>query len=243
MKARKLAALVVWFVFTAHSIHAQTTPSLNLEGTGTLGPGPGACAPAGCSGQFGAMLSGQLAQAQDQAPLQLSLQLAPPFPCVCGGPATSLCPAVIPCVAQSATTKAAAKKPNLEAQIQALQQQTQSLQQEVDAIKSGGIGFPSPPGCRAATGAGTFSGADAQYSADFIGQICSDNANNLELTGTIEIIQSPLVPALVTWAAGTLAASGAIHIPAIANANPIPVSAPMVVSIVGAVGQIPALVP
>jgi hypothetical protein len=252
-----LTALIVGFVLTASSVHAQSTPSLSLEGTGNLGPGPGACASVGCSGQFSAMLSGQLGQAVSQATLQINLQLENQFVCTCGPQALFPCP-LIPCKAQTdglanqvplpalsansrATPKSGTKKPNLEAQILVLQQQTQSLQQQVDALKSGGIGFPFSAGCRPATGTGTFSGT--QYSVNFTGQICSDNANNLELAGTIEIVQSPLNAGLVTWAAGTLVASGSIHIPAVTSANPIPISGPMVVSIVGAVGEVPGLVP
>jgi len=204
----------------------------------------------GCSGQFNATLSGQLSQAVSQAQLQMNLHIEPPFPCVCGARATILCPAIIPCLAQgkgpanpadsNATAKIGAKGPNLEAQILALQQQGESLQQQIDALKAGGIIFPSPPGCRSATGNGTFSGT--QYSVNFTGQICSDNADNLSLSGTVAIVQSPLQTE-VTWATGTLVASGSIHIPAAPNGNPIPISGPMVVSIVGSVGEIPALIP
>jgi hypothetical protein len=63
------------------------------------------------------------------------------------------------------------------------------------------------------------------------------------LSGPVSIVQSPLSAGLVTWSAGTLVASGSIHIPAPLTGNPIPISGPMVVSIVGAVGEIPGLVP
>jgi hypothetical protein len=43
MKPTGVAALLVGFILMASSVHAQSTPSLNLEGTGDLGPGPGAC--------------------------------------------------------------------------------------------------------------------------------------------------------------------------------------------------------
>lgn len=251
MKAGGFAALIIGFVLTASSVHAQSTPSLNLEGTGNLGPGPAACAPVGCSGLFSATLSGQLAQPVNQAALQMNLQTGNPFPCICGAQTIYPCPAVIPCVAPSplpppgavspAGAKAKAKAPSLESQIQALQQQTQSLQQEIDALGSGGVIFPLLPRCRPATGSGTFSGTD--YSVNFVGEFCSDSANHLVLSGTISILQSPLVAGLVTWAAGTLVASGSIHIPVATNANPIPISGPMVVSIVGTVGEIPALLP
>ena len=248
MQARKFAALLIVFGLTTSAVHAQSTPSLNLEGTGTLGPGPGACVPEGCSGQFSATLSGQLSQAVSQAALQMNLHIEPPFPCVCGAAPSSLCPAIIPCVAQAdgpatpaiGPARIGTKGKNLEAQIVALQQQAQSLQQQIDALKSGATRFPLLPGCRPATGSGTFS--DGQFSVSFTGHICSDNANNLSLSGPIAIVQSPLQPE-VTWAAGTLVASGSIHIPAAANGNPIPISGPMVVSIVGAIEEIPALIP
>ncbi len=242
MKASRLAAILVAFVLMAGTVHAQATPSLNLEGTGMVGPGTGACAPVGCSVQFSATVSGQLSEAVNQAPLQMNLQLEPPFPCVCGGAATILCPAIIPCVAQaSGAAKGAAKKPSLQAQVLALQQQTQSLQQQLDALTAGNIAFQIAPGCRPATGDGTFTGGTQLYSVNFTGQVCSDNTNDVSLSGTIAIVQSPLATE-VTWATGTLVASGPIHIPA-AVGNPLPISSTMVVSIVGAVGEIPALTP
>jgi hypothetical protein len=242
MELIKFPTIFISLVLMAGTVRAQTTPSLNLEGTGMVGPGPGACAPAGCSNQFTATLSGQLSQAVSQAPLQMNLQLEPPFPCICGAGATSLCPAVIPCVAQAnGAAKSAAKKPTLQAQVLVLQQQTQSLQQQLDALTTGIVAFPIAPGCRPATGDGTFTGGTQLYSVNFSGQICSDNSSDVSLFGTIAIVQSPLA-AEVTWATGTLVASGPIHIPA-AVGNPIPISGPMVVSIVGAVGEIPALTP
>jgi hypothetical protein len=120
----------------------------------------------------------------------------------------------------------------------ALQQQTQILQKQLNTLIAG---LPIAPGCLPATGSGTFSGT--QYTVNFTGQLCSDNANNLVLSGPISIVQSPLSAGLVTWAAGTLVASGAIHILAPPTGDPIPISGPMVVSIVGAVGAIPGLVP
>jgi len=241
MKASSSAAILVGLILMAATVHAQSTPSLNLEGTGMVGPGPGACAPVGCSGQFSATLSGQLGQVLSQAPLQMNLHLEPPFPCICGAGATTLCPAVIPCVAQANVAKSAAKAPSLQAQVLALQQQTQSLQQQLDALTAGTIFFPAGPGCRPATGDGTFTGGAQLYSVNFTGQICSDNSTDVSLSGTIAIVQSPLATE-VTWATGTLVASGPIHIPAVAG-NPLPISGPMVVSIVGAVGEIPALTP
>lgn len=95
-----------------------------------------------------------------------------------------------------------------------------------------------PFGCRSAAGTGTFEGT--QYRVVFNGQFCSGPGSNEELNGTISIIQNANT-AEITWATGTLAASGAIHIPAAAGG--IPISGPMVVSIVGAVGEIPQFIP
>lgn len=248
MKLRGVAVLVVGFILIAGSVHAQSTPSLNLEGTGDLGPGPGACAPAGCSGMFTATLSGELAQAVSAAAFQMNLQVGNRFVCGCG-PSVVPCPA-FPCPASAggsgsaanasagASAKTGGSHTNFEAQITALQKQTQLLQQQINAVI---IGLPIAPGCLPATGSGTFSGT--QYTVNFTGQLCSDNANNLVLSGPVSIVQSPLSAGLITWATGTLVASGSIHIPAPLTGNPIPISGPMVVSIVGAVGAIPGLVP
>jgi hypothetical protein len=238
MKVIGFAALLIGFVLIASSVGAQSTPTLNLEGTGDLGPGPGVCAAVTCAGLFSVTVSGKLAGDVTAAPLQMNLQVEHRFLCTCG-PATAACPLAIPCGAASASAKTGGGRPNVRAQIAALQQQTQSLQQQINALVTGGL--PLMPGCLPATGSGTFSGT--QYTVNFAGQLCSDNANNLVLSGPISIVQSPLFAGLVTWTAGTLVASGTIHIPASPTGNPIPISGPMVVSIVGAVGEIPGLVP
>ena len=250
MKPMGFAALIAGFLLIATSVHADSTPSLNLEGTGNLGPGPGACAPAGCSGLVTATLSGQLTEALTGAALQMNLQIENRFVCSCGPPTAVPCPLAIPCPtpvaglapAGTASPKTLAKtggNHNLEAQIAALQQQTLTLQQQMNALVTGVS--PLTPGCLPATGSGTFSGT--QYTVNFNGQLCSDNASNLVLSGAISIVQSPLSAGLVTWATGTLVASGSVHIPASPGGNPIPISGPMVVSIVGAVGEIPVLIP
>jgi hypothetical protein len=244
MKPRGIAALFVGLVLIASSARAQSTPSLNLEGTGDLGPGPGACAPAGCSGMFSATVSGHLVNAVDAAALQMNLQVGNRFVCACGSTAVPCLPFPCPAASGSAPTassqsaKTGGGRPSLEAKIVALQQETQLLQQQMNALITG---LPFPPGCLPATGSGTFLGTE--YTVNFTGQLCSDNANNLVLSGAVSIVQSPLSAGLVTWSAGTLAASGTIHIPAPTTGNPIPISGPMVVSIVGAVGEIPGLVP
>jgi hypothetical protein len=93
-----------------------------------------------------------------------------------------------------------------------------------------------PFGCRSASGTGTFEGT--QYNVGFNGQFCSGPGSFEELSGTIWIMQNATT-ADITWATGTLVASGAIHIPT----TPVPISGPMVVSIVGAVGEIPQFIP
>jgi hypothetical protein len=256
MKVVGGTVLIIGIVLISTSIHAQSTPSLNLEGTGGLGPGPGACAPVGCSALFSATLSGQLSQPVSSADLEMNLQVGIPFSCICAPTAGFPCPAAsilcrppgpvpspVPTATSSVSPKSGGKRPTIEAQILALQQQTESLQQQIDSLKPGSIGFPFPPtpGCLPATGSGTFSGAS--YSVNFTGQICTDDANNLALSGPISIVQSPMVVGPETWAGGTLVASGGIHIPSPTAGNPIPVSAPMVVSIVGTVGNIPGLTP
>ena len=247
MKPMRFAALIAGFLLIASSVQADSTPSLNLEGTGNLAPGPGACAPAGCSELFTATLSGQLTDAVTAAALQLNLQIENRFVCSCGLPTIVPCPLAIPCptpvagpsLAGTASPTKTGGNHNLEAQIAALQQQAQSLQQQMNALVTGVL--PLTPGCLPATGTGTFSGT--QYTVNFDGQLCSDNASNLVLSGAVSIVQSPLSAGLVTWATGTLVASGSVHIPASAGGNPIPISGPMVVSIVGAVGEIPGLIP
>ena len=140
MKAWKVTALINCLVLIASLVHAQSTPSLNLEGTGNLGPGPGACPATGCSEAFDATLSGQLTQAVSQAALQMNLRLELAFPCICGAAASTLCPAVIPCLAAGTAAPkvdsnagAKIKPPSLQAQIRALQQQTLSLQQQIES--------------------------------------------------------------------------------------------------------------
>ncbi len=177
-----VTVLIATMLLTAGYSHAQSTPSLNLEGQGTVSTA-GMCAnPVGCP-NFTATLSGQLAGPVTSGELQINFQVAVPV--------------------------ASTKK-----------------------------GLLVPFGCRTATGTGTFEAT--QYRVVFNGQFCSGPGSNEELNGTISIIQNANT-ADITWATGTLAASGAIHIPAAAGG--IPISGPMVVSIVGAVGEIPQFLP
>lgn len=164
---------------------AESTPSLNLEGQGTLSTNPAYANPVGCGGIFSAMLSGQLSEPVSSGALQISFPVAVPV---------------------------------------------------VSAKKSVPVTFPFV--CRSVTGTGTFEGT--QYNVGFNGQFCSGPGSNEELSGTISIMQNASTTE-ITWATGTLVASGAIHIPAAAGS--IPVSGPMVTSIVGAVGEVPQFIP
>ena len=229
------------------------SPTMNLEGGGILGPSAAACVLPTCSGNFNATVSGMFGTSVSSAPLTMTIEVT--RPCPCPSTATS-CPATCPATgaAASAVSSVTSKShnPNEEAQIRALQQQmqtlqtdVQSLQQAVSALQSGG-GGGSPPvsafarGCFPAIGTGSFMGAD--FTVVFFGQLCASGATEMGLFGTISTIQAPLTAGLVTWATGTLSTSGSIHIPA-GGTIPFPGSGPMVVSIVGAVGQVPGLVP
>jgi hypothetical protein len=179
-----VTVLIATMLLTASYSRAQSTPSLNLEGQGTVS-NSGMCAnPVGCPNSFSATLSGQLAGPVTSGELQINFQVAVPV---------------------TSTKK--------------------------DLL-------PATFGCRTAAGTGTFEAT--QYRVVFNGQFCSGPGSDEELNGTISIIQNATT-ADITWATGTLAASGAIHIPAAAGG--IPISGPMVVSIVGAVGEIPQFLP
>jgi hypothetical protein len=178
------AALLAIAILVPGYSRAESTPSLNLEGQGTIGASSGPCAnPVGCGGGFSATLSGQLAGPITSGTLQINFQVAVPV--------------------------TSAKKAAL-----------------------------VPLGCRSTAGTGTFEGT--QYNVIFNGQFCSGPGNNEELSGTISIVENA-TSADITWATGTLVASGEIHIPA--PAGSIPISGPAVVSIVGAVGEIPQYIP
>jgi len=116
----------------------------------------------------------------------------------------------------------------------------QGLQQEVLNLEEG-IGGPPAygAGCYPASGSGTFEGS--QYYVGFEGLFCSSGGAMEQLTGPIWIVAQPLSAEDETWATGTLVASGATHVTAVGN--PVGSSGPMVVSVIGAVGQIPAIVP
>jgi hypothetical protein len=135
----------------------------------------------------------------------------------------------------------------MKGQLGMLEDQIQALQQEINSLKSGSGprlvgGLPS--GCYSATGTGSFQGT--QFSAGFNGKFCVTDGSQVELAGPVAIVQSPPSGSPATWAAGALVASGSLHAFAFApggNPNPIPGSGPMVVSVVGAVGQIPSVFP
>ncbi len=128
---------------------------------------------------------------------------------------------------------------DLEQEVQSLMTGFQNLQQEVLNLEEGVGGTPFyGAGCYPASGSGTFEGS--QYDVGFEGLFCSSGGME-ELTGAIWIVAQPLSAENETWATGTLVASGALHVAAVGN--PVGGSGPMVVSVIGAVGEVPAIVP
>jgi hypothetical protein len=241
MKTSAVQALLLLAVLalSATQARAQNSPTLNLEGVGGAGPAVGGLTPGNgctgslCQGTFSATLSGQLAGAIISQPLAINLQVQLPAP-------------VVTPAAPGAGSKAGAKvtKPptlqqqvkQLESDVKLLKQDVQSLQQQLESFQSG-AGLPL--GCYPASGSGSFEGS--HFSVGFEGVFCALGGASEELAGSIWIVAEPLSAGNETFATGTLSAAGALHI-AVAG-NPIAGSGPMVVSIVGAVGQVPALVP
>jgi hypothetical protein len=96
-------------------------------------------------------------------------------------------------------------------------------------------------GCYVANGTGTFLGSG--YRVGFAGQFCVPDGNTVELAGPIWIVQSQatISAAVVTWATGTLVATGSLH--TFAPDNPVPVSGMMAVSVSGTTQRIPPTTP
>ncbi len=115
MKPIRIIAIFVGLLFAAGTVHAQATRASTSRASGWWVPDPL---------RAGRLFNNSLRRSQGscrrlsgEAPLQMNLQLGPSFPCLCGTGATTLCPAVIPCVAQAnGAAKSAAKKPSLQAQ-------------------------------------------------------------------------------------------------------------------------------
>ena len=250
MKLRMLWILLILAPLPGTYARAQSSPTLNLEGVGGAAPvlssaTPGnGCSAGFCQGSFNAMLSGQLAGPVDSQPLTISLQVQLPVPTPASTPAsTSSNVNADPTSSRVASSK---KPPTLKQQVKQLEQQVQSLligfqglQQEVLNLQEGIGGSPAyVAGCYPASGSGTFEGS--QYSVGFDGMFCSSGVGE-ELAGTIDIVAEPPSAENETWAIGSIVASGALHVAF--PGNPVAASGPMVVSIVGAVGQIPAVFP
>lgn len=226
MKYRSSAALGVAVVFWASVVMAQTTPSMVLEGQGTLGP-VATCSTAErtCAGQFNVTLSGKLEQQVTSQTLHLDFAIHNE-----------------PLDSTGTLRKVrglADPLKRLEEQIQALKREIRTLRAASGAASDGDLPF----GCYRATGTGTFQG-DA-FTVGFEGRFCAFSSSQVELSGTVRIVEAPLSADPETWATGTLTASGALHAFSFGpgGANPIPGSGPMVVSVVGAAGEVPAIVP
>ncbi len=257
MLTRYTIAVVIAVAFaTPLAANAQSTPSLNLEGSGTVGFGVcpeypicAGCPPVSCPGTFNATLSGGLDGAITSQPLQMTLMVPyfvpiplPPQP----GPSPIPSPWPTPVPLNNTSARAKSSRPlSTKKQLQALEQDVQTIQGEIAALQQQ-VGSGTPPlipyeqGCVPATGSGTFAGTS--YNVGFFGQLCvfANESNAETLSGTIWIVQNSS-SADVVWATGTMVASGTVHL--IEAGNPIAASAPMVVSIVGAVGQVPQFTP
>ncbi len=96
-------------------------------------------------------------------------------------------------------------------------------------------------GCYVAGGTGTLVGSQYKDGVGFSGQLCVPDDNTVELAGPIWIDAKAAKPGDITRGTGTLIATGTVHIAA--PNSPIPASGLMVVSVVGAVGQIPMFAP
>jgi len=198
-----------------------------LEGQGTLGPAS-TCSTAEqtCTGQFNATLSGKLAQQVSSQTLQLDFE-------VYNEPLD--------------TTGTLRKVRQLPEPLKRLEEQIQALKSEIRTLRAadGAAGGDDLPfGCHRAAGTGTFQGS--AFTVGFEGRFCAFSSSQVELSGSVRIVEAPLSTDPETWGSGTLTASGALHTFSFGPggaANPIPGSGPMVVSVVGAVGEVPGLFP
>lgn len=227
MKHGSSAALGMAVALWASVATAQTAPSMVLEGLGTLGPAS-TCSGAEktCSGQFNATLSGKLAQQVSSQALQLDFQIY-------NEPLDA--------------TGALRKIRRLDDPLKQIEEQIQALKREIRTLRAaGGAAAPdedTPFGCYRATGTGTFQGS--AFTVGFEGRFCAFSSSQVELSGTVRIVEAPPSTAPGTWGSGTLTASGALHTFSFGpdGANPIPGSGAMVVSVAGAAGEVPSLNP
>ena len=203
---------------------AQSTPSMNLEGSGLIAFGDPACSAKSCNADFRAIVSGVLGQSVQNINFDLKFEV----PVMSSGSPASTADAT----AGGATMRP--KKPTIAQQIEALQSQVAALQSQVATMQSN----PDPtlvPGCFPAYGSGT--SADGIYNISFEGQYCG----GLNPLG-IQILSGPVVitsaPSASTnqqpWASGTLVASG---LPKCCGGDFPNLSNEIIVSIVGALGQ------
>ncbi len=246
MQARYIMAVAIAVILgIPFGADSQSTPSLNLEGQGAVEFGACAenficvgCSPVPCPGTFSATLSGELGGAITSQSLQMTLTV-PNFAPILPQPGPSPVPTAVPFNNTSSRAESS-RPPTTKEQLQALQQQMQTMQGEIAALQEEVVS-PSPQGCVPATGSGAFAGNT--YNVGFFGQLCvfTNESNVATLSGTIWIVQNSTTPGDGTWATGTMVASGTPHL--FEPESSIVASAPMVVSIVGAVGQLPQSTP
>jgi len=218
-----VAALILAALSSALPAAAQSTPSMNLEGSGLIAFGDPVCSATSCNADFRAIVSGVLGQSVQNINFDLKFQV----PVMASGSPAS----------PGASTAGAARKttkPTIAQEIQALQAEVAALQSQVAAMQSN----PAPtlvPGCFPAYGTGT--SADGTYAISFEGQYCG----GLNPLG-IEILSGPIIitsaPSASTnqqpWASGTLVASG---LPKCCGGDFPNLSNEIIVSIVGAQGE------
>jgi hypothetical protein len=219
-----VAALFLAALASALPAAAQSTPSMNLEGSGLIAFGDPVCSATSCNGNFRAIVSGVLGQGVQNINFDLKFEV----PVVPSGSHASP-PAAI---AEAAARKT--RKPTIAQEIQALQSEVAALQSQVAAMQSN----PAPtlvPGCFPAYGSGT--SADGIYTISFEGQYCGGlNPLGIQiLSGPIIITSAPSTSSnQQPWASGTLVASG---LPKCCGGDFPNLSNEIIVSIVGAQGE------
>jgi hypothetical protein len=192
-----VAALILAALSSALPAAAQSTPSMNLEGSGLIAFGDPVCSATSCNADFRAIVFGVLGQSVQNINFDLKFEVPVPSGSHASPPAA---------IAEAAARKT--RKPTIAQEIQALQSEVAALQSQVAAMQSN----PDQTlvtGCFPAYGSGT--SADGIYTISFEGQYCG----GLNPLG-IEILSGPIIitsaPSASTnqqpWASGTLVASG-----------------------------------
>jgi hypothetical protein len=207
---------------SATTAFGQSTPSMNLEGTGLISLR--SCSSTSCDEQLGTSVSGAFGGTTQTLNFLLDVQV----------------PMVSPTASPSIDHYETLRRPttsNVEEEIQALQSQVETLQSQVAALQTQGGGGSLLPGCLPASGTGTTS--DGVYSIEFEGWFCVFNGipSPVEtISGWTAIEANALSPGFEqTWASGTLEATGwqgccGGQYPILSN--------DIVVSVVGSVGQV-----